>query len=120
MSNNLVVLTGHLGQDITVRYTGGGKAVGNASIAVQVGWGDNKKTEWFNFVAWGDTATAMQASLKKGSKTTLVGRLSSRKYKNKEGNDVTAVEVIVDSFSGGNPLPEKEAEKPIDDSDVPF
>lgn len=99
---NTVLLSGIVGQDLTVRYTGSGKAVANGSIAVQSGYGDNKKTEWFNFVIWDEYGVAAAETLKKGSKTTLVGRLSTRKWKDKNDQERTTTEVVVSSY--GVPL----------------
>jgi single-strand DNA-binding protein len=121
---NLVIVTGRLGKDLELRYTGGGKAVANFSLAVDSGTGENKKTEWINVVAWESNAIAAQTYLKKGDKTTVTGRLQTRKWQDKEGKDKFTTEVI--AFSVGFPEAPSgkrtEPDKPYEpaDEDIPF
>ena len=53
---NKVILMGRLTRDPELRYTGSGTAVANFSLAVESGYGDSKKTDFINCVAWSKTA----------------------------------------------------------------
>lgn len=69
---NKVILVGRLGKDPEVKYTGGGKAVANFSVATDESWKDKngerqKKTTWHKIVVWGKQAEIAQQYLKKGS-----------------------------------------------------
>ena len=72
-SVNKVILIGHLGRDPEVRYTPGGQAVANFSVATNDNWTDKsgqkqERTEWHRVVAWGKTA-----ELCGGSQATFAG-----------------------------------------------
>jgi single-strand DNA-binding protein len=115
-TTNLVIVQGRLGKDVELRYTGGGKAVANFSLAVDSGSGENKKTEWVNVVSWEGLATAAHSGLKKGDKTTVTGRLQTRKWQDKEGKDKFTTEVI--AFSVG--FPEAPSGKRTDAPKTPY
>ena len=95
---NLCIISGRLGQDPQTRYTGGGKAVANFSIATQSGTGESKVTTWIPVVAWEGLAERAQSELKKGSFTTVTGRLAVREWQNKEGVKQKTTEVIASSL----------------------
>jgi single-strand DNA-binding protein len=96
---NLVVLDGTLGRDVELKSTTTGKSVANFSIAVDNGFGENKKDPfWFNVVAWGSLAEVAGNQLRKGSKLTVYGRLTTRKYTNKTDVEVTVTEVVANAF----------------------
>ena len=72
MSVNKVILVGRLGRDPETRYTGGGQAVANFSVATDESYKDRngerqKRTEWHKIVVWGKQAEIAQQYLKKGS-----------------------------------------------------
>ena len=98
MSNNSVILVGRLGQDVALRHTGNGNAVANFSVAVQTGFGDKKKTDWVNVVAWNSLAELAQKTFKKGSAIAITGRLATRKFKNSAGAEVSVTEVVANSI----------------------
>jgi single-strand DNA-binding protein len=133
-SLNKVLLIGHLGKDPEVRYTGGGNAVANFSLATvesfKVRSGERQKqTEWHHIVVWGKQAEIAQQYLKKGGLVFVEGRIQSREWE-KAGQKRTAVEIIASNFrmlgdkqqtgaapkSAGHVTPSTE----IDDSDIPF
>lgn len=95
---NKVTLIGNLGKDPEMRYTQSGTAVCNFSLAVTErrkdgdSWGD--QTEWFNIVSFGKTAENIAKFLKKGRQTFIDGRLQTRKWQDKNGNDRYTTEVI--------------------------
>lgn len=99
-SVNKVIALGNLGRDPETRYTQGGDAVCNFSIACNETWKDKngekqEKTEWIRCVAFGRTAEVAGEYLEKGKQVYVEGRLQTRKYE-KDGQDHYATEVIVD------------------------
>ena len=97
---NKILEIGRLTRDPEVRYTASGKAVCTFSIAVDDGYGENKKAYFFPVVVWNKSAEACGKSLTKGSKVAVTGKLTTRQYDNKEGVKVTAFEIVADAFGG--------------------
>jgi single-strand DNA-binding protein len=97
---NKIMLIGNLGREPEMTYTSSGKAVTKFSLAVSRRMkdpesGDNREeTTWFNVIAWERLAETCSAYLHKGSKAFIEGRMTSRKYTNKDGIEVTAWEVV--------------------------
>ncbi len=80
MSVNKVILVGRLGRDPETRYTGGGQAVCNFSMATDETFKDKsgerqKRTEWHRIVAWGKKAEFAQQYLKKGQEIYVEGSI---------------------------------------------
>jgi single-strand DNA-binding protein len=98
---NKIMLIGNLGRDPEMSYTPGGKAITKFTVAVNRYSRDRdtgerrEETQWFNIVAWEQLAERCTQFLHKGSKAYLEGRMTSRKYTNKDGVEVTAWEVIL-------------------------
>lgn len=98
---NKVVLTGRLTKDPELRFTpGDGKAVSNFSIAVEDGFGDNKKAYFINIVVWGKSAEAVSNYTHKGSKIAVSGKLTNREYEAKDGTKRYTTEIVADQFGG--------------------
>ncbi len=103
---NRVTLIGNLGQDPNVKYTPGGDAITNISIATSESWKDKnsgetkEKTEWHRVVFFGKLAEIAGQYLKKGSQVYVEGKLQTRKWQDKSGQDRYTTEVVVDSFNG--------------------
>lgn len=102
---NKVILVGTLGQDPTVRYAQNGDAVTNISAATSEQWKDKQgkkqeKTEWHNIVIFGKLAEVAGEYLRKGSQVYIEGKLQTRKWQDKQGQDRYTTEVVVDGFSG--------------------
>lgn len=99
---NKVILIGNLGQNPDTRYTPNGNAVVNLSIATDESYKDRQtgqlvpKTEWHRIVMFGKIAEIAGQYLRKGSKVYIEGKLQTRKWQNKEGQDVYTTEVVVD------------------------
>ncbi len=98
MSVNKVILVGRLGRDPELRFTPGGQAVANFSIATDAVWKDrdgNKQThtEWHRIVVWGPQAETCQKFLTKGREVFIEGEIRSRKYQDKSGVERTAYEI---------------------------
>jgi single-strand DNA-binding protein len=103
MSVNKVILVGRLGRDPEIRYTGGGQAVANFSIATDETYKDKagerqKRTEWHKIVVWGKQAEIAQQYLKKGSLIFIEGRIQSREWQDKEGQKRTSFEIVATNF----------------------
>jgi single-strand DNA-binding protein len=97
-SVNKVILIGNLGKDPEVRYTQGGAAVANFSVATNEKWTKDgqtqEKTEWHRIVVWGKTAENCGQYLKKGRSVYIEGRLQTRKWTDKEGRDQYTTEIV--------------------------
>jgi single-strand DNA-binding protein len=103
MSVNKVILVGRLGRDPETRYTGGGQAVANFSLATDESYKDKngerqKRTEWHKIVVWGKQAEIAQQYLKKGSLIFIEGRIQSREWQDKEGQKRTSFEIVANNF----------------------
>ncbi len=145
MSVNKVILVGRLGRDPETRYTGGGQAVANFSVATDESYKDKngerqKRTEWHKIVVWGKQAEIAQQYLKKGSLIFIEGRIQSREWQDNNfrmlggraegtaagaggaarsgGDDVESHATPTDdSYSGGGHAP---SGPEISDEDIPF
>lgn len=114
MSVNKVILIGRLGKDPETRYMPNGEAVTNVAIATSENWKDKsgekqEKTEWHNLVFYRRLAEIAGEYLKKGSQVYVEGKLQTRKWQTKEGQDRYTTEIIVNEMtmlggksSGGN------------------
>jgi len=103
MSVNKVILVGRLGKDPETRYMTNGEAVTNFSIATSETWKDKsgekqEKTEWHNCVAYRRTAEVIAEYVKKGSQIYVEGKLQTRKWQTKEGQDRYTTEIVVDQM----------------------
>jgi single-strand DNA-binding protein len=97
---NKVFEIGRLTRDPEVRMTQSGKSVCTFTIAVDDGYGENKKAYFFPVIVWNKAAEACGNSLHKGSKVAVTGKLTSRQYENNEGKKVTVYEIVADAFDG--------------------
>lgn len=111
-SINKVILIGNLGRDPEVRYMPSGDAVANITIATTETWKDKagekqEQTEWHRVAMFGKTAEIAGEYLKKGSQVYIEGRLQTRKWTDKEGQERYTTEIRADrmqmlgSRSGG-------------------
>jgi single-strand DNA-binding protein len=100
-SVNKVILVGNLGRDPETRYTTSGDAVTNIRLATTDTWKDKsgekqERTEWHNIVFYGRQAEIAGEYLKKGRQIYVEGRLQTRKWQDKEGQDRYTTEIIAD------------------------
>jgi single-strand DNA-binding protein len=107
-SVNKVILVGNLGRDPELRYTQGGQAVANFTIATTERFstrdGDRQeRTEWHRIVTWGKTAELCAQYLSKGRSVYLEGRLQTREWEDKEGQKRKTTEITAQTvqFLGG-------------------
>ncbi|HEV2617068.1 MAG TPA: single-stranded DNA-binding protein [Candidatus Acidoferrales bacterium] len=99
MSVNKVILVGRLGRDPETRFTGGGQAVANFTLATDSTYKDRsgerqKKTEWHRIVVWSKLAEICQQYLKKGSLVYIEGRLQTREWEDKSGQKRSTTEIV--------------------------
>ena len=100
---NKIMLIGNLGKDPELQITADGIPVAKFSLAVnrntKTSTGERKEeTEWFNIVAFRQLAETCDRFLQKGMKVYIEGRLTQRKYTDREGNQRTSVEVIANDM----------------------
>lgn len=108
---NKVILVGNLGQDPDVKYTPGGQAVCNISVATTASWNDKnsgekvEKTEWHRVVFFSRLAEIAGEYLRKGSQVYIEGRLQTRKWQDQSGNDRYSTEIVANDMQmlGGRP-----------------
>ena len=97
-SVNKVILVGNLGRDAEMRFTPGGAAVATLNLATTEVWNDKggqkqEKTEWHRVVLWGKTAESLNEYLTKGKQIYVEGRLQTRKWQDKDGQDKYTTEI---------------------------
>ena len=147
---NKVILVGNLGQKPEMRYTATQTAVANLSIATTESWkdkesGENRdKTEWHRVVFFGNLAEIAEKYLDKGSSIYVEGKIQTRKWKDKDGNDRYTTEVLGNQLtmlgsrgssdnsnqmesssdqmesSSDTPFPEDDSGEGLTDDDIPF
>ena len=101
-SVNKAIIIGNLGRDAEVRYTPGGTAVANISVATTETWNDKtsgqrqEKTEWHRVAIWGKTAEAIGEYLTKGRQVYVEGRIETRQWDDKDGQKRYTTEIRSD------------------------
>jgi len=107
-SVNKAIVIGNLGKDPEVRFTPGGQAVANFSVATNESWKDKngqtqERTEWHRIVVWGKLAELCGEYLKKGRSAYVEGRLQTREWNDKEGKKNYTTEIVANQvvFLGG-------------------
>ncbi len=123
-SVNKVILVGRLGKDPEVRYTSNGDAVADMSLATSESFrkknGERtERTEWHNLVVWRKRAEFANKYLKKGQLLYAEGKLQTRKWEDKEGQNHYKTEVQVTQLVplGSFVRRATEAEAPAEDQD---
>jgi single-strand DNA-binding protein len=140
-SLNKVMLIGNLGKDPEVRYTASGQAVTGFSMATSEKFKGKsgemeERTEWHNVTLWGKLAEIAGEYLSKGKTVYIEGRLQTRKWQDKSGNDRYTTEIVGEkmqmlSAKGDGPRRGADAssepvggssyeEPPFQDDDIPF
>ena len=101
---NKVILVGTLGQDPDTRYTPSNAAVANLSIATNESWKDKQtgeqkeKTEWHRVVMFNRLAEIATEYLRKGSQVYIEGKIQTRKWEDKDGNDRYTTEIVANEM----------------------
>src|SRR3989337_2110712 len=133
---NKVILVGNLGKDPEIRYTPGGVAVANFTLATSENWTSKEgkketKTEWHRIVAFGRLAEICGEYLNKGKQVYIEGRLRTRSWEDKDGNKRWSTEIVATqmqmlgspadvSTSGKETDIDQEAIPEPGDEEVPF
>ena len=108
---NKVILIGNLGRDPEIRHLENGAAVANFSVATNENYRDKSGewktiTEWHNIVAWRNLAERAERDLKKGSLVYIEGKLNTRKWQDRDGNDRYTTDIVALSM---RPLEKRES-----------
>jgi single-strand DNA-binding protein len=139
-SLNKVMLIGNLGKDPEVRFTAAGQAVASFSIATSEKFKGKtgeweERTEWHNITLWGKLAEIAGEYLSKGKTIYVEGRLQTRKWQDKSGNDRYTTDIVGDKMQMLSPKGERGGgdtsaapktggatyeEPPFQDDDIPF
>ena len=102
MASNTITVVGNLTRDPELRYTQSGKATVTVGIAVnrryQVNGEWQEQTSYMNVVAWDQLAENIAASLTKGARILVTGRLDIREYEARDGGKRTAVDIVADEI----------------------
>lgn len=137
---NKVMIIGNLGKDPEMRYMPNGDAVANLTLATAESWKDKatgaaqEKTEWHRVVLFRRLAEIAGEYLKKGAKVYIEGRLQTKKWQDKQGQDRYTTEIIggeMQMLSGGSGKPAVQQQasqqsepvyqgEPGFDDDIPF
>lgn len=100
--DNTVTLIGNLTRDPELRYTTGGRGVASFGLAVNRRWQQNgewqEAVSFFNIVAWAELGENAAASLTKGMRVIVTGRLQQRSYDTQAGEKRSVVEIIADEI----------------------
>lgn len=99
---NRVILLGNLGQDPEIKTLENGVLVGRFSLATSENFQQNgewhNRTEWHNIVVWRTQAERAEKQLKKGDSIVLEGKISYKKYTDREGVERVMTQITVDHF----------------------
>jgi single-strand DNA-binding protein len=136
---NKVIIVGNVGNDPELKNTPSGAAVATMSVATSETWNDKasgekkEKTEWHKVIFWNRLAEIVGQYVRKGSQVYIEGKLQTRKWQDKDGNDRYTTEIVASEMqmlggkgSGGEKqsappsVPQSAASQPIADDDVPF
>lgn len=125
---NVCTFTGRLGRDCEVKYMSNGEAVANFAIAVGEAWKNKEgekveNTEWVRCTAYRQLGEICGEWLKKGQQVAVVGKMKTRKWTDKDGQERYTTEVILERMTmlGGKPA-EGDAprqERPARSNDAP-
>ena len=101
---NKVILVGNLGKDPEVRHLDNGITVANFSLATTESYTNKQgervnQTEWHNIVLWRGLADVAEKYLKKGNSIYVEGKISTRKWEDKEGNTRYSTDIIADKMT---------------------
>ena len=102
MADSVVTIVGNLTRDPELRFTAGGKGIANFGVAVNRRWQQNgewqEKVSFFNVTAWDTLGENAAASLTKGTRIIVTGRLEQREYETKDGEKRNVVEIVADEI----------------------
>jgi single-strand DNA-binding protein len=97
-----LTIAGNIGKSAELRSTGNGEKVAGFSVAVDDGFGDKKRTLWFDVSIWGKRSETLAPMLVKGTKVCVSGDLSTREHDGKTYLTLRANEVTLQSPRAGS------------------
>src|SRR5258706_2387971 len=103
--SNSITISGNITRDPEMRYTPSGISKVTFGVAVDRSWRNQQTQEWdeqtsfFNVVAWRQLAENVGASLAKGSRVVVTGRLEQRSWETEQGEKRSIVEIVADDVS---------------------
>jgi single-strand DNA-binding protein len=103
MSINKVILVGNVGKDPVIRYFDKGVAKANFPLATSESYTNQQgetitSTEWHNVVLWRALAEVAEKTIKKGTQVYIVGKIKTRSYIDKDGNNKYITEILADTL----------------------
>jgi single-strand DNA-binding protein len=102
MADSTVTIVGNITRDPELRFTAGGKGIASFGIAVNRRWQQGgewqEKVSFFNVTAWDTLGENAAASLTKGTRVIVTGRLEQREYETKDGEKRNVVEIVADEI----------------------
>ena len=119
---NKVILMGRLTRDPEMRHTNSGTPVTTFSIAIDNGYGDNKRTDFVNCLAWNKTAEFVTKYFAKGKMIIVIGRIATRSWETQDGKRAYATEVVAKEVSFGETKSSQQTatQQPMQDDDDDF
>lgn len=106
---NKVILMGRITKDPELRYTNTNKSVCSFTVAVESGYGDSKKTDFINCIAWNKAAELLAKYFTKGMMIIVSGRISTRTWEGKDGRKNYVTEVLANEIQFGETKKAREA-----------
>lgn len=130
-SLNMVQIIGRLGRDIELKYTQGGTAVANLSLATDESYTDRngarvQRAEWHKVIVYGKMAENCARYLQKGSLAYVEGSLQTRKWQDQQGNERVTTEIkaqrvqFLDRKTETSSAREPDSKQPSYDDEIPF
>ena len=128
----IVTATGNLGKDAVAKSTQNGKDFCSFPVAATIGWGDKKQTVWLDVTKWGEGSQGLAKLLRKGTKVTVIGELSTREHEGKTYLQCRATDVALQGDAPGGERQERGGQGGTDygaqgggfaddlDRDIPF
>lgn len=127
-----VIIAGNLGKDAVAKSTHNNKDYCSFPVAATIGWGDKKQTIWIDVTKWGEGSQGLAKLLRKGSKVTVIGELSTREHEGKTYLQCRATDVALQGDAQGGERQERGGQGGTDygaqgggfaddlDDDIPF
>ena len=104
-NTNSITISGNITRDPEMRYTSGGTSTATFGVAVNRSWRNQQTQEWeertsfFNVVCWQALAENVAASLRKGTRVVVTGRLEQRSWETDQGEKRSIVEIVADDVA---------------------
>ena len=113
---------GRLTRDPEMRHTNSGTPVTTFSIAIDNGYGDNKRTDFVNCLAWNKTAEFVTKYFTKGKMIIVIGRITTRSWETQDGKRAYATEVVANEVNFGETKSSQQTatQPPMQDDDDDF